>query len=275
VTEPNVDQRADWNCGSGLRWAADADRRDRVLAPVLDALLAAAELQAGEELVDIGCGCGAATLAAAERLGAGAALGVDIARTMLDIARQRAVGIQRVSFLEADAQTVRFEQTFDVAISRFGTLFFDDPVGAFRNIRGALRDGGRLCIATWQPLEANEWLTLPGSVLRRFAEIPPGHGTDAEMFSQAGPAHVEAMLSQAGWRDVRVHSEIVELPMGADAAEAADYLATTGPGRRIMQEIDVDDHPAALAAVADALVPFVRDGAVRMSAGINIVHGRF
>ncbi|HVT22902.1 MAG TPA: class I SAM-dependent methyltransferase [Mycobacteriales bacterium] len=274
MAEPNATQRNDWNTESGLRWAADADRRDRVLVPVLEMLLDAAGLRPGEDVLDVGCGCGTATLGAAARSRGGTALGVDISHPMLEVARARASGVEGVTFLEADAQTCDFDQSFDLVISRFGTMFFDDARGAFRNVRRAVRGGGRLCIATWQSLDANEWLRLPGAVLGRYAELPAGHGTDAEMFSQAEPAAVEAMLSAAGWRDIRIDAVAVDLPFGRDVDDAVDYLATTGPGRRILQEIEVSDHPAALAAVAVALQDYLRDGMVRLSAGINIVHAR-
>ena len=164
-----------WNGDSGRRWAAEADRRDRVLAPVGEALLRAANLQFGADVLDIGCGCGSTTLAAARTVGLeGSVRGIDLSAPMLDIARQRrdGAGLANVEFVQADAQTHSFAPAVDVAISRFGSMFFADPVAAFANIAGGLRQHGRLCLATWQPLAANDWLTVPGARCCATARSP-------------------------------------------------------------------------------------------------------
>jgi SAM-dependent methyltransferase len=132
MTAVNRDQFDAWNGDSGRRWVADADRRDRVLRPVADALLATASLVRGETVLDIGCGCGITTLAAGHAVAPGTATGIDLSAPMLDVARQRASATDAATFVQADAQTHRFDRaTFDVAISRFGTMFFDEPGAAF------------------------------------------------------------------------------------------------------------------------------------------------
>jgi SAM-dependent methyltransferase len=268
MTEPNSTHRANWNGDSGQIWAADADRRDRILAPVLDVLLSAARIQPAENILDVGCGCGATTLAAAAQLTTGTATGLDLSHPMLQVARQRGERRERVSFVEADAQTFAFESASDLIISRFGTMFFDDPVAAFGNLRRAARDGGRLCIATWQPLAANDWLLVPEAVLDRYGPQPdvPGPG----MFSQSDPAAMAAMLSGAGWARPAVEPHQVVLRIGSDPADAADYLAGTGSVRRVLDTIDPGQRSAALADLAAALNDHVSDG-VRLTAGINIV----
>ena len=165
----NTDQYAAWNGESGQRWIADADRRDRIMTPIADALLDTARLGPGDHVLDIGCGCGATTLSAARAVApTGEANGLDLSAPMLDVARRRAdaAGLTNVHFEQADAQTHRLPGgAFDVTISRFGTMFFADPGAAFANLALALRPDGRLCIATWQPLEANDWLAIPGAAL--------------------------------------------------------------------------------------------------------------
>jgi SAM-dependent methyltransferase len=164
VTEiANTDQYRAWNGDSGHRWVADADRRDSVLAPVADALLAAAHLTPGEGVVDIGCGCGATALSAARTVGpTGAVYGIDLSEPMLDVARRRAKAsrLSNLTLVQGDVQTHRLPDRFDAAISRFGTMFFADQIAALTNIRHGHRPGGRLCLATWQPLAANDWLTI-------------------------------------------------------------------------------------------------------------------
>ncbi len=205
MTTANRDKANTWNGDSGHRWAADADRRDHVTQPVADALFDAARLRPGETVLDIGCGCGITTLAAAAAVRPGRATGIDLSEPMLDVARQRAGNRAGVTFLRADAQTHRFTPaTFDVAISRFGTMFFDDPVAAFANVAAAVHPGGRLCLATWQSLAANEWLTVPGVALLRFGSVPDlGEGRSG-MFAQSDPTVVADVLHAAGWHDVEV-----------------------------------------------------------------------
>lgn len=159
----NIDQYQAWNRDIGQRWVTDADRRDDILASVAEVLVAAAHLATGESVVDIGCGCGATTLASARAVGpAGAVYGIDLSEPMLGVARRRAEasGLANITLVQGDVQTHRFPAHFEVAISRFGTMFFADQTTALANIRGGLRPGGRLCLATWQPLDANDWLTL-------------------------------------------------------------------------------------------------------------------
>ncbi|MGH8922616.1 MAG: class I SAM-dependent methyltransferase, partial [Actinomycetes bacterium] len=142
-------------------------------------------------MLDVGCGCGATTLAAAGMVGAGgSAFGLDLSAPMLGVARRRAEerAAANVRFDQADAQTcVLPRDAFDVAISRFGTMFFDDPVAAFRNVAGALRTGARLVIATWQPLIANAWLTVPGAALLRYGTLSKTDDGASGMFSQSDP----------------------------------------------------------------------------------------
>jgi SAM-dependent methyltransferase len=273
MTKPNAVQRADWNGDSGALWVADADRRDRILAPVLDAVTSAARLEPHEDVLDIGCGCGATTLAAARLLDTGTATGIDLSRPMLELARVRAGHDTRVAFVEGDAQTHNFDGRFDVAISRFGTMFFDDPVIAFRQIRGAIREPGRLCMATWQPLGANEWLSIPGAVLLKYAAAPAADVTGPGMFSQSDQAAIQTMLTNAGWSRVEIEPRETSLRLGADPADAVDYLAGTGVARRLLDIIDPARRPAALAEVKEALRDYMTDG-VQLKAGINIIQAR-
>ena len=129
---------------------------------------------------------------------------IDLSAPMLDIARQRRErkGVTNVEFVQGDAQTHRFGSNFDVAISRFGTMFFTDPVAAFVNIGTALRPHGRLCLATWQPLAANDWLTIPGAALLRYGTRPEGATNGPGMFGQSDAEIVTATLHESGYRNV-------------------------------------------------------------------------
>ena len=252
---------------------ADPDGQDRMLAPVADALLAAATLRIGESVMDIGCGCGATTLAAAATVGpTGTATGVDVTAAMLDVARARLAssGLNNVEFIVADARTWSFPERFDALISRFGTMFFDDPVAAFANLRHSLRPGGRVVLATWQPLEANAWLVVPGAALLPWIALPDFHEAGPGMFAQADPAVVTTTLAHAGYTDIDVRPLKVALPLGADATEAADRLADTGVGRAALHAMPEDQRADAFRAVRTALAEHAGGRGVRLGAAVLI-----
>ncbi len=215
----NTVQYQAWNGDSGQRWVRDPDRRDHILAPVADALLTAARLGAGDAVVDIGCGCGATTLAAAQAVGStGAVYGIDLSEPMLSVARRRAEasGQGNITLVQGDVQTHRFPARSDVAISRFGTMFFADQTAALANIRGGLRPGGRLCLATWQPLEANDWLTIPGAALLRYGSFPDTEAGSPGMFAQSDAENVTASLQAAGYGYPQLEPVKLTPTLGAD-----------------------------------------------------------
>src|SRR5207245_420606 len=146
---------------------------DRQLAPFAAAVLGAARITSSERVLDIGCGCGRTTILAAQH--AAEAIGVDISAPMLECARAEAEerSVANVRFERADMQSRTFEpNTFDVAISRFGVMFFDDPVTAFGNVARALSPGGRLAFVCWQDLGHNEWLLVPGMAAAQHVPLP-------------------------------------------------------------------------------------------------------
>ena len=267
----NADQHAAWNGDSGRRWAEDPDRRDHVLASIAAVIFDSAELTRGEAVLDIGCGCGATTLAAADFVGSsGTVLGLDLSEPMLDVAsaRARKRGVVNVRFDRADVQTCLLPgAAYDVAISRFGTMFFADQVAAFANVASAVRPRGRLCLATWQPLAANEWLTIPGSVLLRYAALPEAIDGPG-MFAQSDPAALADVLASAGFDHIAVRPITVPMHLGDSMAEAADYLASSGPGRALLDAVADDIRPAAIDAVRSVLTDHVGPDGVRLDAAI-------
>jgi SAM-dependent methyltransferase len=273
----NTDQYDAWNGDSGARWVASADRRDQVLAPVADVLLRAARPAPGEIVLDVGCGCGRTTLAVAERVGPqGFVTGVDLSAPMLEVGRQRAdIGhVSNVRFVQADAQTFRPDRPPQLVISRFGTMFFDDPVAAFTNLADVLAPGGRACLVTWQPLAANDWLVVPGAALLRHAPMPATDPDAPGMFAQSAPERVEQILTAAGLTDVRLDPVTVTLTLGATIDEAVDHLVDSGPGRLILESIDAADRAEALAAVRDVLDHHLDDAGVQLDAAVWVIHAR-
>lgn len=276
TSHANVAQFEAWNGDSGHRWVARADDRDRVLTPVADAMLDAAGMTAGTRVLDVGCGCGATTLRAAEDIGDGGwATGVDISVPMLEVARRRArsAGVVTADFVEGDAQTHDFEPgSFDSAISRFGTMFFSDPTAAFANIAAALRPEGRLCIATWQSFDANEWLAIPGAVLAHHTEIPEMDPNEPGMFGQSDPAVVAPTLGGAGFVDITFDARDVTFNFGPTLEDGVTYLAGTGAGRLPFEAIaEGPARDAAFADVRDALVDHHDDSGVHLGGAIWLI----
>jgi trans-aconitate methyltransferase len=269
----NTEQYEAWNGEGGKRWIADADGRDRIMAPIADAVLDAAELVTGERVLDIGCGCGVTTFAAARAVGAGgAAHGVDLSDVMLSVARDRAAaaGLANVTFEQADVQTHPFAGAgFDVAISRFGTMFFADPGAAFANVGTGLRSGGRLCIATWQPLGANDWLAVPRAVLLRYGALPETSGPG--MFAQSDPAVITGLLEGAGYTAVVCTPVNLMLDLGAGPEQASEYLASTSIGRAVLDSLSEADRPAALDALRVVFADHQTPTGVELGAGFWLV----
>ncbi|MGH9037600.1 MAG: class I SAM-dependent methyltransferase [Acidimicrobiia bacterium] len=232
---------AAWDGDEGAHWAENADRFDASVARHNWHLRAAAEISARDHVLDVGCGCGASTRMAALVAVEGGALGVDLSARMLERARQRAreEGITNAGFEQADAQVHPFEeQAFDVAISRFGAMFFADPVAAFANIGRALRPGGRLALVTWRPLADNEWLSAMRGALAAGRTLPePPLGAPGP-FGLAGADDVRRILGATGFEDLAM--DVVEEPvrLGADAADAFGFLRGLGVTRGLLEGLD-------------------------------------
>jgi SAM-dependent methyltransferase len=226
VDPGNEAQLAAWNGDEGVYWVRNADRFDASLAAHHGPFMAAAGIAADDDVLDVGCGTGRATLDAARVAPEGGALGVDLSAAMLDVAAHRAVveGIPNVAFLQADAQVHGFDPShFTVVISRTAAMFFADQAVAFANLRRALRAGGRLILLTWQPLERNEWLLAiaealsPGSPPR---VPPPGVGP----FSLSEPSRVRELLADAGFTGIELHSSEAPMVFGSDGDDATRFI---------------------------------------------------
>lgn len=197
---------------------------DAELRPHNEHLRAAARVGPGDRVLDVGCGTGQTTREAARAAGSGSALGVDISAPMLERARRLSddQGPANVTYQQADAQVHRFPpESFDLCISRFGTMFFADPVAAFTNIGHALRPEARLALLVWQGRDRNEWASaIRDSLTPETA--PPTSGPNA--FSLADPAVTEDILTTAGFTDVGFTDVHEPVYYGPDTATAFDNV---------------------------------------------------
>ncbi|NMO89739.1 methyltransferase domain-containing protein [Actinomycetospora sp. TBRC 11914] len=261
---PNAGQWQVWDGAAGAFWTEHADRFDRAVAGYDPHLEAAAAVVAGERVLDVGCGTGATTRAAARRAGPdGHALGLDLSARMLELARARAAAerLDTVTFTRADAQVHPFPPGgVDVVLSRHGVMFFDDPPAAFANLARALRPGGRLAVLVWQGLEGNHFIhrVLNAMTPDRDTPYPPADGRPSPL-SLADPARVHALLDAAGFVDV--HLEGVEEPMvfGDDPEEAFAYQI--GHQAWLLAELDPATRERAHARLRDDLAAHHEPGA--------------
>ncbi|MGK5111762.1 MULTISPECIES: class I SAM-dependent methyltransferase [unclassified Geodermatophilus] len=269
----NVEQARAWDGEEGARWAASADRYDDALGAHHPVFMAAAGITASDAVLDIGCGTGRTTLDAA-RLG-GSALGVDLSARMLEVARARAraEGLTNVTFEQADAQIHPFPAgAHDVALGRTAAMFLADPVAGLRNVGRALRPHGRLVLLTWQPAVLNQWFTSLTTALaagRTLPSPPPGRPGP---FALSDPARIRAVLSAAGFADLRV--EPLERPMrfGRDAADAEGFVLTQLGW--LLADLDTARREQAMAALRASLAAHETPDGVTYGSAAWLVRAR-
>ena len=232
-------QRTFWNSEATRRWVTEQARIDRLMAEVTEAALAAAAPKQGERVLDVGCGTGTTVLRLAEAVGPnGRVLGVDISEQQLALARQRvaAAGINQAQLVLDDATTHHFApDTFDLGFSRFGVMFFADPVAAFRNIRGAMKRSGRLLLAVFRSGAENPWATASVAAISHL--VPPSAPLGSEepgQFSWSDPARVKRILDGAGFHNVVLTPLDLSFVMGRNEAEAAEFATFIGQGARLL-----------------------------------------
>ena len=215
---------------------------------------------AGDTVIDIGCGSGETTLALSSLVGSGGrVLGVDVSEVMLSLARERARDEQltNVDFLLADAQTHGFESAAcDLVLSRFGVMFFNSPVLAFKNISKALRKNGRIVFVTWAELENNPWFKIPGqAAVARLGRPAPVDPRAPGPFAFAEKKYVEGILQSANLGDITIEEKELTLVVDGSASDAADLACNLGPAVRLMKEKSgtAEDFEAIRHSVASSL----------------------
>jgi SAM-dependent methyltransferase len=275
----NADQIAYWNGPAGQRWTDRQALQDVLLAPVSEILIDRAGVRAGERIIDVGCGCGAIAIALAQRTGpAGHVLGIDISAPMLARARQLTPAGIPVEFVLADATVYPFVPAgFDLLVSRFGVMFFAEPVLSFANMRRALRPSGRLVFACWREPRENPWMMAPlQAVYQHVPKLPQQGPEDPGPFAFASEARVHRILSEAGFSGIAMEpcNFMLDVAIGRGLDAAVDAVLEIGPANRALEGHPADVREAAKNSIREALAPFVSGQEVRLGGSIWMVTAR-
>lgn len=271
----------EWAGEMGRKWVRHQEALDRQLAPAGELGLAALAPAPGEAVLDLGCGAGATTAAIAEAVGPGGRVAaLDVSPDLLGVARRRP-GCERVAFIEGDAAQVALpEAAFDALFSRFGCMFFDEPVAAFAHLRRALRPGGRAVLMVWREMPENPWAAIPAAVgaelLGPAEPVPPG---TPGPFAWADPAVFRPILEGAGfpgvaWQEERITLTVGEAGEADPASRAASLLTQIGPLARRLREQPEAMRQTAFERLRPRLEPYVREGWVRMPAALWLIRAR-
>ncbi len=273
----NAAQSEYWNAAAGETWARFQEPLDRQIEPLGLAGIDVLQPVPGEHIIDIGCGCGQTSLALAARAAPrGSVVGIDLSRPMLEVARQRPrpAANLRVDFRQLDAQNGDIGRgVFDAAFSRFGVMFFSDPVVAFRNIRASLKLGGRLLFVCWRPLAENPWMLAPlQAALPFIPPVAPPDPTAPGPFAFADESRVRSILSDAGFAAVRIDPFDARIGSG-DLEQSLKLALRVGPLGRALRE-----HPElsgkVTGAVRDVLSRHLTPDGVLMPAAVWIVRAQ-
>jgi SAM-dependent methyltransferase len=275
--EPKTyDQVTLWNGRAGQAWVAEQETLDGMFAPLEELLTGAIPLGSPARVLDIGCGTGATTLAAARRLEPqGECVGLDISEPMVTVARARAADAGlRASFVCADAQTHAFDAAgFDVLMSRFGVMFFADSVAAFSNLRSAASDGARLRFIAWRSATVNPFMT---TALRAAAPLlpsvpqPPPDGPG--QFAFAAAPRVQKILEDSGWAEIDIRP--LDVTCRIPEERLLPYIGRLGPLSLVLDDVDATKRAHILATARRAFDPFVHGDEVRFVAACWDVSAR-
>jgi SAM-dependent methyltransferase len=269
-----------WQDAAGRRWVELQERTDAQLDPLGRAALERVAPQTGERALDVGCGAGQSVLELAELVGPrGNVVGVDVSEPLLGRAKERvaAARLSNVELLLANAASVRVEPAVDLIFSRFGVMFFEDPVAAFAHLRTTLVPGGRLGFVCWQPLAVNLWAAAPLAAVKKLRPEHP----QLELLAPGKPGPfafsdakvVENLLERAGFTHVTIVPHEAEVAVGGARTleDAVEYSRQIGPAARFIADAGLEADPRLHDALTEALAPHASERGVLVPARTLLV----
>lgn len=277
ITRPTYDeQRKHWNGVAGCAWVEEQELLDRMFKPLEELLLDAVVAGSGRRVLDVGCGAGGTTLAVARRLGTKAhCVGVDISDLMIAAARARAESEDAcASFIRADIQTHPFDPAdFDMIVSRFGVMFFNDPVMAFANLRSAARDDAELQFIAWRSAEENPFMTTAERAAAPLVpNIPVRQPDSPGQFGFADRNRVAAILDESGWADIDIRA--IDVNCTLPEKDLVRYFTRLGPLGLVLGGVDDPTRSHVIETVRPAFAPYVHGPEVRYTAACWMVSAR-
>jgi len=280
-TLANADMNEFWNGAGGEKWLRFQDTMDINLKPFGHKAITAANILPGETVLDIGCGCGDTTFELARLVGSsGQVLGLDISQPLLARAEalSESTAEKNIMFKCGDAQEFAFaESTFDLLFSRFGVMFFDNPVTAFSNLQKSLKPGGRLTFICWQPLMKNEWVKTSLKVVARHISLPAPSGPEEPgPMSFGDPKRVARILKASGFSDICINACDTAFTVGRDLDEAVAFLTQMGPAAAAISQSEVDEKEKVKIArdMQQTLQQFATKAGITLSAATWIVSAK-
>ena len=256
MEDKNIKQRQFWSGAGGDVWVNKQREMDIMLNPLGDRVIERLDLKSDSKIIDIGCGCGATTLEIAKKITHGEILGVDISEPMLDKATETAkeMSLSNISFEVKDVQMdVMPQNYFDIAFSRFGVMFFEDPFEAFKNIHSSLKEDGLLSFVCWQNASLNPWQSLSIQVIKEFLDLPAPAPKSPGPFAFEDKTYLEDILRESGFKGLEIldNREDIIMFSGKSIREACEDYLTINP---VVTEMLKNSKPELTEEILEALV---------------------
>ena len=234
MEDKNIKQKQFWSGAGGDVWVDKQREMDIMLNPLGERVIQGLDLKEETKILDIGCGCGATTLEIAKIVNQGEVIGVDISEPMLERATQTAsdMALTNISYQVKDVQVDEMPNNyFDIAFSRFGVMFFEDPFEAFNNINLSLKDDGQLSFVCWQHASLNPWQSLSIQVIKEFLDLPAPPPKSPGPFAFEDKSYIEEILNASGFRDIEIKDNQEDIVMfsGKSIREACEDYLTINP----------------------------------------------
>ncbi len=273
----NTAQAEEWDGHEGEVWTEQADRYDRASRRIWQRFLEAQLVGRGDHVLDVGCGTGRATRDVARLASEGTVIGIDLSTRMLEFARERSVdeGLPNATFVRGDVEVFPFEPAaFDVAMSSFGAMFFNDSAAAFANIASALRRNGTLALLAWRNLHENAWLMSLRNALAVGRDLPVPPPDAPTPFALADPGRVRGILGSVGFEGVALEPIDEVIDLGADASDALEFAKTMGIVEGLLDGLDEEQRATAMSNLADLFHEHETPDGVLLGSAAWLIHAR-